>query len=73
MIAKVRLTHMVDIFVKGDSEEQIMDWARQATPSGAEIETVRAEKIIDEDYGEEILCFVRDDSDYDIDLREVII
>ena len=70
MIAKVRLTYSVDVFIKGDSEDQIMDWARQTTPSGAEDEASKARRIIDENYDEEILCFVRDDSVYDIDISE---
>jgi len=70
MIAKVRLTCTVDVFVKGESEDQIMDWAREHTPSEASDDAAKSGNLIDENYEEEILCCVRDDSIPDIDLTE---
>lgn len=59
MKCKVRLTHTVELFVEGKDEEAIMDWLAQTTPEGA----IRAaDGNVTEEYDEEILCEVRDDS-----------
>ena len=68
MIAKVKMTYTVDVFVKGENEEQIMDWARQHTPSEAQDDAAKSGHYIDERYDEEIIAYVRENSVYDIDL-----
>jgi hypothetical protein len=70
MIAKVRLTHTVEAFVKTNSDDQLQDWLNATTPSQAK-ELIQANKgYVSEDYSEEILCHVMDNSDYDIDISE---
>lgn len=59
MKAKVRLTRTVELFVEGKSEDAIMDWIRQTTPEGAYLV---ADGNVEEEYNEEIICIVRDDS-----------
>ena len=68
MIQKVRLTYSVDVFVKGDSAEQIMEWALERTPTEAYREASRSGHEITEHYDEIVLANVRDESEYDIDL-----
>ena len=68
MIAKVRLTHSVDVFVKGDNEEQITDWMMEHTPSEAVDDATKNRKIVYEDYDEEWLCEVDPNGEWDIDL-----
>lgn len=68
MIAKVKLTHTVTVFVKGENENQIMDWARYTTPSEA---YANASSVDPEEHYDEIIeCFVREDSDCDFDLTK---
>lgn len=68
MIAKVRLTYSVELFVKADSEDQIQEWLNENTPEGA---LIAANGYVTEDYDEEILCVVDDNSKADVDIREV--
>lgn len=59
MKCKVRMTHTIEFFVEGKSEDKILDWMYNKTP-----EEVR-ELIKDveyEDYTEEIICPIADDS-----------
>lgn len=65
MKCKVRLTHTVEMFVEGESEEAIMDWLISTTPQEAKDLAYKNYKIVDEDYEEEIICPVRDDSEVD--------
>lgn len=69
MKCKVRLTHTVELFVEGKDEETIMDWLAQTTPEGA---IHAAGGNVAEEYDEEILCEVRNDSvvDYVIEDKE---
>ena len=62
MKCKVRLTHTVEMFVEGESEEAIMDWLLCTTPEEA---VDMAHNAVDQEYEEEIICEVRDDSDVD--------
>ena len=59
MKCKVRLTHTVELFVEGNDEDTIMDWLRGTTPEGA---IHCADGNVMEEFDEEILCEVRDDS-----------
>ena len=70
MIAKVKLSYTVTCFVKGESEDQIMDWAREHTPSEAQRDAFKSGHYIDESFDEEIVSYVREDSAYDIDLTD---
>ena len=70
MIAKVRLTYTVDVFVKGDSEDQIMDWAREHTPSEAADDVAKRGKTVNESWDEEIMAWV--DGYPDIDISEEV-
>lgn len=62
MKCKVRLTHTVEMFVEGESEETIMNWLLCTTPQEAVDLAVNG---VSEDYDEEIVCQVREDSDVD--------
>lgn len=62
MKCKVRLTHTVEMFVEGESEEAIMDWLYSTTPQEA---VDMAINPVDVSYDEEIICEVREDSEVD--------
>ena len=62
MKCKVRLTYEVEMFVEGKSEEEIQEWLLSTTPQEAK---EMATRPVDEYYWEEIVDFVRDDSDVD--------
>lgn len=70
MIQKVRFTYTVDVYIKGNNEEQIMDYARNATPSEALEDAMKNGRYVAEEYDEFVLSDVKDDSEYDIDLTE---
>ena len=59
MKCKVRLTRAVELFVEGKSEDAILDWLWQTTPEGAYL---AADGDVGDEYNEEIVCVVRDDS-----------
>ena len=67
MKCKVRLTHTVEMFVEGDSEEVIMDWLCSTTPQEA---VDVATNMVDVSYDEEIICYVSDDSEVDYVIEE---
>lgn len=67
MKCKVRLTHTVEIFVEGESEEAIMDWLLFTTPQ--EAKELASNGVI-EHFDEEIVCEVRDDSEVDYVIEE---
>lgn len=56
---KVKLSYTVELFVEGKSEEAVQDWLSQTTPSQAK---QLAERSVYEDYSEEIICPVADNS-----------
>lgn len=56
---KVKLSYTVELFVEGKSEETVQDWLNYTTPSQAR---ELAGKSISEDYNDEILCRVADNS-----------
>lgn len=58
--AKVRLTYSVEMFVEGESEEAIYDWLSCTTPE--EAKKLAGKNYVDENYSEEIICCVREDS-----------
>ena len=59
MKCKVRLTRTVELFVEGESEDAILDWLCQTTPEGAYL---AADGDVEDEYNDEIVCVVRDDS-----------
>lgn len=65
MKCKVRLTYEVELFVEGSDEDEIMDWLCATTPTEAKDLAYENGKIISENYDEEIVCYVRDDSEVD--------
>jgi hypothetical protein len=67
MKCKVRLTRTVELFVEGKDEEAIMDWLAQTTPEGA---IHAAGGNVMEEYDEEILFEVREDSIVDYVIEE---
>lgn len=67
MKAKVKLTHSVEIFVEGESEDEIMDWLRQTTPR--QVVELISDQSLDESYDEEIICFVDDNSIVDYTIK----
>ena len=68
MIQKVRFTYTVDVFIKGDSEDQIMDYMRNTTPAEAFREASKSGHYVEDAYDEFVLADIMPDSDYDIDL-----
>lgn len=67
MKCKVRLTHTVEMFVEGDSEEAINEWLCCITPEEA---SDIAHNAVDQEYEEEIVCYVDDDSEVDYVIGE---
>lgn len=67
MKCKVRMTHTIEFFVEGKSEDSILDWMNGVTPE-------QARELIDdvdyEDYAEEIICPITDDSIVDYVINE---
>lgn len=59
MKCKVRLSYTVELFVEGESEETVKDWLNSTTPTEAK---ELANNMVYEDFSEEILCNVREDS-----------
>lgn len=59
MKCKVRLTRTVELFVEGKSEDAILDWLYQTTPEGAYL---AADGDVEDEYNEEILFEVQDNS-----------
>ena len=70
MKCKVRLTHTVEMLVEGSSEDAIMDWLRSTTPVEAKFLAEENEKIVWQDYDEEIVCPIRDDAEVDYVIGE---
>jgi hypothetical protein len=67
MKCKVRMTHTIEFFVEGKSEDSILDWMNGVTPEQAR------ELINDvdyEEYAEEIICPIADDSIVDYVINE---
>lgn len=67
MKCKVRLTHTVEMYVEGKSEEEIQEWLLCTTPQEA---TEMAGKAVDESYDEEIVCYVDENSEIDYVIQE---
>ena len=67
MKCKVRLTHTVEMFVEGPSEEAIQEWLLCTTPTEAQDLTTN---MIDVSYDEEIVCEVSEDSEVDYVIEE---
>ena len=67
MKCKVRLTYTVEMFVEGQSEEEIQEWLLYTTPQEAKEVAINP---VDEFYDEEIICPVREDSDVDYVIEE---
>lgn len=68
MKCKVRLTYTVEMFVEGESEEAIQEWLLCTTPEEARD---MAHNAVDQEYEEEIICHVDDNSDVDYVIGEV--
>lgn len=66
MKAKVRLTRTVELFVEGETEDDIMDWLVGITPEEAYL---IADGNAEEEYKDEIVYFVREDSVVDYVIR----
>lgn len=67
MKCKVRLTRTVELIVEGKSEEQIQDWLNCTTPEGAYL---AADGGVDDNYCEEIVCCVDDNSEVNYVIEE---
>ena len=57
MKARVRLTYSVEMYVEGESEEEIQDFLSCNTPT--EAKELAGDNLISEDYSEEIISFLR--------------
>ena len=70
MKAKVRLNYSIELVVEADNLEQLQDWVNGTTPDEAREMAEKNNRIVDEDYSEEILYPVRDDSTSDVSIKE---
>lgn len=71
MVSKVRLVYSVDLYVKHESEDDLCEWLAETTPQGAcEMAHEQTGGYPEESYDEEIICRVREDSDYDLDITK---
>lgn len=59
MKCKVRLTYAVEMFVEADSMDSVTEWLNNTTPAEAK---AMATNMVEEDYSEEVICQVQDDS-----------
>lgn len=68
MKCKVRLSHTVEMFVEAESEDAVMNWLDSTTPAEAK-ELAKDKNQVYENFRDEIICNVREDSivDYVID------
>lgn len=67
MKCKVRLTHTVEMYVEGESEDAIMEWLTCTTPEEA---VDMAHNAVDQEYEEEIICEVMENSEVDYVIGE---
>ena len=67
MKCKVRMTYTIEFFVEGKSEDAIQEWMSNKTP-----EEVRdlVNDFESENYTEEIICNIADDSFVDYIIKE---
>lgn len=70
MKCKVRLSYEVEMFVEGESEEAIQEWLLCNTPQEAKECAYQNGKIVSENYDEEIVCYVDDNSEVDYVIEE---
>jgi hypothetical protein len=70
MKCKVKLTHTVELFVEGESIDQIQDWLARTTPEEAYLLAYDNGGQPDSEYDEEIICEVRNDSVVDYVIKE---
>lgn len=67
MKCKVRLSYTVEMFVEGASEEVIQEWLCCTTPEEARDMAYNA---VDQNWKEEIICHVDDNSEVDYVIEE---
>lgn len=67
MKCKVRLTRTVELIVEGENEEAILDWLYKTTPECAYL---AAQGDVEDEYSDEIICNVRDDSVVNYTIKE---
>ena len=70
MKCKVRLTHTVEMFVEGPSEDAIQEWLLETTPQEAKDLARNNGNYVSEDYDEEIICHVMENSEVDYVIEE---
>ena len=67
MKCKVRLTYAVEMVVEGTSDDAIQEWLLCTTPQEAKDLAANA---VYESYDEEIVDYIREDSDVDYVIQE---
>lgn len=67
MKCKVRLTHTVELYVEGKSEDAIWNWLLSTTPQEAKD---LARGSVTEDYDEEMICPIVENSVVDYVIEE---
>lgn len=70
MKCKVRLTHTVELFVEGESIDQIWDWLAGTTPEEAYLLALDNGGQPDTDYEEDIVCEVSKNSVVDYVIKD---
>lgn len=67
--AKVRLSYTVELFIEGESEDDIQNWLLYTTPTEAKQLAKENGNWIFEDHDEEIICMVDDESVVDVVIK----
>lgn len=71
MKAKVRLTYSVELCVEAENKDQLRDWLNATTPDEAVDLAAEAGGMADEEYSEEIICEITDDSEVDVIITDL--
>lgn len=67
MKCKVRLSRVTELVVSAENEDALVEWLDNMTPESAYLE---ADGNVEEEYINEIVCNVRDDSDVDYEIKK---
>lgn len=71
MKAKVKLTYSVELCVEAENKDQLQDWLNETTPDEARNLAAEAGGTADEEYSEEIICEITDDSEVDVIITDL--
>ena len=66
MKCKVRLSRVTELVVSAENEDALVEWLNSMTPESVYLEL---DGNVEEEYTNEIVCNVRDDSDVDYKIK----